>query len=90
MGRRANTQRWMLLTRNTWRHHKEQCSAKKLNIPPAEIVNSSVITEQTQAAEFDLETGRARLEDVRQGKRYVVVSRQIEELPVWSSRVCSV
>jgi hypothetical protein len=60
---------------------------KKLDIPDSEIAGSSVISEQTQAGEFNRQTGETKMEDVRQGKRYVLVNRQIEKLPVWSSRV---
>lgn len=59
----------------------------KLEIPQAEVAEGSIIKEQTQTAEHDLETGRARYEDPRPGKRYALLARQIDGLPVWSSRV---
>jgi hypothetical protein len=60
---------------------------KNLEIPPAEIAKSTIIKEQTQTAEYNRATGQARLEEIRPGKRYVVLTRQMENLPVWSSRV---
>lgn len=59
----------------------------KLEIPHQELALSSVQQEQAQIAEFNRETGEARFDPVMSGKRYVTLTRQIDGLPVWSSRV---
>ena len=58
-----------------------------LDIPRAEISERSVLKEQTQVAEFDAATGKARVEDPLPGKRYAFLGRAVEGLPIWSSRV---
>lgn len=60
---------------------------EKLDIPRDEIAETSVLKEATQTAEYDRDTQQSRLEEVQPGKRYVALTRQIERLPVWSSRV---
>lgn len=59
----------------------------KLGIPTAEIASSVLKQELTQAAGHDTASGQMHLEPVVPGKRLLELSRQIEGLPVWSSRV---
>ena len=61
--------------------------AEKLHLPKGEIANASVQTETTQAARFDLHSGQAHPEPVVAGKRFVEMSRAVEGVPVWSSRL---
>jgi len=61
--------------------------AARLEIPASEIAAGSVIKTQTQTASYDLETREARFEGIRPGRHYAHMTRQIEGLPVWSSRV---
>lgn len=58
-----------------------------LNIPAREIVERSVLKEQTQVAEMDRESGYARMEPPVPGRSYAHFGRAIEGVPVWSSRI---
>ena len=60
---------------------------KGLEIPADEIAERTVLREQTQAAEFDRQTGRVMMEDPRAGNRRLLLTRQVRKLPVWSSNV---
>jgi hypothetical protein len=59
---------------------------ERLGLPIDEIAGRTAVTEQTQAAQ--VEDGRVvEVEDVRAGKRFARLTRQVEGLPVWSSNV---
>jgi len=60
---------------------------ERLELPVEEIAETSLLTEQAQEGEVDQDTGKLRLEDAYVGKRLVLVTRQVEKLPVWSSSV---
>ena len=60
---------------------------KPLQIPTKEIAERAVWKEQTQVAEFDQATGKAKMEAPVAGRRYAYFGRAIEGLPVWSSRL---
>ena len=56
-----------------------------LDIPPSEIAEKVVLTEQTQVAQVDQATKKISLEKINEGKKFAQLSRQIQDLPVWSS-----
>jgi hypothetical protein len=58
----------------------------RLKIPSTEIAAERVVQEKTQVGERDSKTGKFKLDAVEPGKKWVLTSRQIEGLPVFSSR----
>ena len=60
---------------------------EKLEIPRTEIAAAALQQELTQTAERRPGSAAPRLEPVAPGKRYLMLSRHIENLPIWSSRV---
>jgi hypothetical protein len=58
---------------------------ERLQMPVAEIAESSVLAEQAQEGRVDADTGRLELEEAYAGKRLALLTRQVEDLPVWSS-----
>jgi hypothetical protein len=58
-----------------------------LKIPPAEISEPRVLTEQTQEGYVDRATGKLTREKPRPGKRWLTAARKVEGVPVFSSRV---
>jgi len=59
---------------------------KGLEVPANEIAQARVLQEQTQEALVDHATGKMVMEERRPGKRWATASRQVEGLPVFSSR----
>ena len=59
---------------------------ERLKIPVAEIASEKVVTEKTQIGERDSKTGKFKLEPVEPGKKWAMTSRQVEGIPVFSSR----
>ncbi len=59
---------------------------ERLKIPVAEIASEKVVTEKTQVGERDSKTGKFKLEPIEPGKKWAMTSRQVEGLPVFSSR----
>ena len=59
---------------------------ERLKIPVAEIASEKVVQEKLQAGERDAKTGKFKLEPVEAGKKWVRVARQVEGVPVFSSR----
>lgn len=59
----------------------------ELGVDPAEISGRRVATEQVEAASFDRRTGEVASAGVRDGKRFALLTRAIEGLPVWQSSV---
>ena len=59
---------------------------ERLEIPAGEIAETAVLAEQAQEGRID-ETGNLQLEPAYAGKRQVLITRQLESLPVWSSSV---
>ena len=60
-------------------------ATEALDVPGAEIAEASLLREQTQVGQLDPGTGTVQLEESQPGKRLASLSRQVEELPVWSS-----
>jgi len=60
---------------------------EQLETPVDEISESTVLTEQAQEGQVDADTGRLRLEPAYAGKRLALLTRQVDKLPVWSSRM---
>lgn len=58
-----------------------------LGIDPAEIDQRSVLTEQIEAAQFDRESGEVISAGVRDGKRFALLTRAVEGIPIWQSSV---
>ena len=58
----------------------------RLKIPIAEIAAGKVVQEKTQTGERDPKTGKMKMEPIEPGKKWVLASRQVEGLPVFSSR----
>jgi hypothetical protein len=58
---------------------------ERLDIPRSEIGEELVLNEQIQVAQVD-QYGTARMEEVQEGKTLARLSRQIDGLPVWSSK----
>jgi len=59
---------------------------ERLKIPAAEIASEKVVQEKLQAGERDEKTGKFKLEPVEHGKKWARVTRQVEGVPVFSSR----
>lgn len=59
---------------------------ERLKIPVAEIANEKVVQEKTQVGERDSKTGKFKLEAIEPGKKWAMTSRQVDGLPVFSSR----
>jgi len=57
-----------------------------LGIPVAEVASEKVLLESTQVGHRDMNSGRVISEEAEKGKRYALVTRQINGLPVFSSR----
>jgi hypothetical protein len=57
-----------------------------LKIPSAEIAGEKVVQEKTQTGERDPKTGKMNMEPVEPGKKWALIARQVEGLPVFSSR----
>lgn len=61
---------------------------RNLGIKSTEIVNETVLWEKTQTARSDEGTGEKRIEDIKEGKKFVKISRKIDNnIPVWSSNL---
>ncbi|MFW9789301.1 MAG: hypothetical protein ACFFE2_16175 [Candidatus Thorarchaeota archaeon] len=60
---------------------------KHLNIPLNEIAEEVLQTEMTQEAYVHQESGEVKLEEVQEGKSFVYFTRQIQDIPVWSSNL---
>lgn len=75
--------------RGSDREHINACRSilKRLDIPVTEIAREDVLKERTRVAQLDRETRKVRMEKVQDGKYIVRLSRSIEGLPVWSSRL---
>lgn len=58
-----------------------------LGIPAEEIADGRILREQLQVARFDGETGNSEVEPPVAGRRMAELTRQVEGLPVFSSRV---
>jgi hypothetical protein len=58
---------------------------KQLKIPLAEVANQVLLKEQTQVASVDHRSGEVTKEAVEDGKYFARLTRQIAEVPVWSS-----
>ncbi len=56
-----------------------------LGIDGSEIDQRSVLTEQIEAASFDRESGAISSAGVRDGKRFALLTRAIDGMPVWQS-----
>jgi hypothetical protein len=59
---------------------------ERLKIPVAEIAAEKVVAEKTQAGERDAKTGKFKMEAIEPGKKWALTSRQVDGLPVFSSR----
>jgi len=59
---------------------------ERLKIPAAEIAAEKVVQEKTQVGEHDSKTGKFKLEGIEPGKKWALTSRQIDGVPVFSSR----
>ena len=59
---------------------------ERLRIPAAEIASVKVVQERTQLGERDSRTGKVKLEPAQAGKKWARATREIEGLPVFSSR----
>src|SRR5262249_31591775 len=57
-----------------------------LNIPATEIAQARVLREQEQLGQLNRDTGKIELGKVMPGPRWASVSRQIDGIPVFSSR----
>ena len=58
-----------------------------LGVDPAEIGRRSVATEQIEAASFDRRSGEIISAGMREGKRFALLTRAIDGIPVWQSSV---
>lgn len=58
----------------------------RLKIPIAEIAAEKVVQEKTQTGERDAKTGKMKMEPTENGKKWALISRQVEGVPVFSSR----
>jgi hypothetical protein len=58
----------------------------RLKVPAAEIASEKVAHEKTRVGERDPKTGRFKLYAVEPGKKWARTTRQIEGVPVFSSR----
>jgi hypothetical protein len=59
---------------------------ERLQVPAKEIASEKVIEEKTRIGERNPTTGEFKLEPIQPGKRWVRTTRQIDGLPVFSSR----
>ena len=59
---------------------------ERLKIPASEIAKERVVQEKTQLGERDSKTGKFKLEAIEPGKKWALTSRQIDGVPVFSSR----
>jgi hypothetical protein len=60
---------------------------RTLRIPLSELDTVKILKEQTQVAQVNQETREVRIEEVQEGKHIAWVTRNIEGIPVWSSRL---
>ena len=60
---------------------------EQLETPVEEIAESTVLTEQAQEGQVDADTGQLHLGPAYAGKRLALLTRQVDKLPVWSSRM---
>jgi hypothetical protein len=58
----------------------------RLRVPTAEIASEKVVQEKTQVGERNPKTGRFKLYGIEPGKKWARTARQIEGVPVFSSR----
>ena len=58
---------------------------ERLQAPAAEIAETTILAEQAQEGRLDPDTGQIQVEPAYAGKRQALITRQIKELPVWSS-----
>jgi hypothetical protein len=59
---------------------------KGLEVPDKEIVRERVLQEQTQEGRLDHATAKLMMEEQRAGQRWATAAREVEGLPVYSSR----
>jgi hypothetical protein len=59
---------------------------ERLKVPAAEIASEKVVQEKTQVGERDPKSGKFKLEPVEPGKKWARITRQIDGVPVFSSR----
>lgn len=59
---------------------------ERLKIPAAEVAAVKIVQETMQVGERDVETGKMKLEPQQVGKKWARVTRQIDGIPVFSSR----
>ena len=59
---------------------------ERLKIPSAEIASEKVVQEKLQAGKRDEKTGKFKLEEIEPGKKWARMTRQVEGVPVFSSR----
>jgi hypothetical protein len=59
---------------------------ERLKVPRAEIASEKVVQESTRVGERDQKTGQFKLQPIEPGKKWVRITRQIDGLPVFSSR----
>jgi hypothetical protein len=57
-----------------------------VGVPAAEIADAKVLQEMTQEAEIDPQSGAARPTELKKGNRRALLTRNIEGIPVFSSR----
>src|SRR6185369_8888614 len=58
---------------------------ERLHVPAADIAETTILAEQMQEGRLDPDTGQIQVEPAYAGKRQALITRQIKELPVWSS-----
>ena len=58
-----------------------------IGVDTAEVTERNVATEQVEAASIDRRTGVITSAGVRDGKRYALLSRAVDGMPVWRSSV---
>jgi hypothetical protein len=59
---------------------------KGLEVPDKEIARERVLQEQTKEGRFDHATAKLMMEEQRAGQRWATAAREVEGLPVFSSR----
>ncbi len=59
---------------------------ERLKIPAAEIASEKVVQEKTRVGQRDPKSGRYKLEPVEAGKKWARIARQVDGVPVFSSR----
>jgi hypothetical protein len=57
----------------------------KIGIPSSEILDQKLLQEMTQVAEIEKETKKIRIEEAQNGRGLAIISRQIDNFPVWPS-----